>query len=137
PGLRRSSSSCTSFSVKRMPGGQPSTTQPSAGPWLSPQVVTRNRWPNVLCDITTPWLPTRPPVLLYRRFEQGSNGSPGTIDAAFRPMLHFRHNPVLTARPGQIDKKDKKDGGENDADDSGGHGGPSDALGLCDGRGSR
>src|SRR4051794_39113234 len=34
-----------------MPGGQPSTTQPSAGPWLSPQVVTRNRWPNVLCDM--------------------------------------------------------------------------------------
>ena len=33
------------------PGGQPSTTQPSAGPWLSPQVVTRNRWPKVLCDM--------------------------------------------------------------------------------------
>ena len=31
-----------------MRGGQPSTTQPIAGPWLSPQVVTRNRWPKVL-----------------------------------------------------------------------------------------
>src|SRR4029079_8315993 len=34
-----------------MPGGQPSTTQPSATPWLSPNVVTRNRWPKVLWDI--------------------------------------------------------------------------------------
>src|SRR5262249_36237723 len=32
-------------------GGQPSTTQPIAGPWLSPQVVTRKRCPRVLCDI--------------------------------------------------------------------------------------
>ena len=31
-----------------MPGGQPSTTTPNAGPWLSPQVVKRNSWPNVL-----------------------------------------------------------------------------------------
>ena len=34
-------------------GGQPSTTQPIAGPWLSPQVVTRNKWPKLL------WLTTR------------------------------------------------------------------------------
>src|SRR5947207_3124285 len=32
-------------------GGQPSTTQPIATPWLSPKVVTRKRWPNVLKDI--------------------------------------------------------------------------------------
>src|SRR5471032_2066538 len=31
--------------------GQPSTTQPIAGPWLSPKVVTRNKWPNVLKDM--------------------------------------------------------------------------------------
>src|SRR5262245_45145361 len=37
--------------VSGMPGGQPSTTQPIAGPWLSPQVVTRNRWPKVLWDM--------------------------------------------------------------------------------------
>ena len=37
--------------VSARPGGQPSTTQPSAGPWLSPQVVTRKRWPKVLCDM--------------------------------------------------------------------------------------
>ena len=32
-------------------GGQPSTTQPIAGPWLSPQVVTRKRWPKLLWDM--------------------------------------------------------------------------------------
>src|SRR3989304_6055088 len=40
-----------SGAVSGRPGGQPSTTQPIAGPWLSPQVVTRNRWPKVLWDI--------------------------------------------------------------------------------------
>src|SRR5262245_63319479 len=40
-----------SASVSGMPGGQPSTTQPIAGPWLSPKVVTRNIWPNVLNDM--------------------------------------------------------------------------------------
>ena len=32
-------------------GGQPSTTQPIATPWLSPKVVTRNIWPKVLKDM--------------------------------------------------------------------------------------
>ena len=32
-------------------GGQPSTTQPIAGPCDSPQVVKRNIFPNVLNDI--------------------------------------------------------------------------------------
>ena len=32
-------------------GGQPSTTQPIADPWLSPKVVTRKRWPKVLWDM--------------------------------------------------------------------------------------
>ena len=40
--------------IEAMPGGQPSTMAPIAGPWLSPQVVTRKRWPKVLCDIA--WL---------------------------------------------------------------------------------
>src|SRR5215469_12820069 len=35
-----------------MRGGQPSTTQPIAGPWLSPKVVTRNKCPKVLNDIS-------------------------------------------------------------------------------------
>jgi hypothetical protein len=34
-----------------MRGGQPSTTQPIAGPWLSPKLVNRNMWPNVLNDM--------------------------------------------------------------------------------------
>ena len=37
-----------SASVSAMPGGQPSTTQPMAGPWLSPKVVTRNSLPKLL-----------------------------------------------------------------------------------------
>ena len=30
---------------------QPSTTQPIAAPWLSPKVVTRNKWPKLLWDM--------------------------------------------------------------------------------------
>ena len=37
--------------VSGISGGQPSTTQPIAIPWLSPKVVTRNMWPKVLKDI--------------------------------------------------------------------------------------
>ena len=37
--------------VSGISGGQPSTTQPIAIPWLSPKVVTRNMWPKVLWDI--------------------------------------------------------------------------------------
>src|ERR1043166_4139386 len=51
PGLRRSRSAWMSASESGMPGGQPSTTHPIAGPWLSPKVVKRKRWPKVLCDI--------------------------------------------------------------------------------------
>ena len=34
-----------------IPAEQPSTTQPIAAPWLSPKVVTRNRWPKLLWDM--------------------------------------------------------------------------------------
>ena len=37
--------------VSGISGGQPSTTQPIAIPWLSPKVVTRNMWPKVLKDM--------------------------------------------------------------------------------------
>src|SRR5690349_12230425 len=40
-----------SASTRGISGGQPSTTQPIAIPWLSPKVVTRNRWPKVLWDM--------------------------------------------------------------------------------------
>jgi hypothetical protein len=51
PGRRRSRSCWMSSLVSGISGGQPSTTQPIAIPWLSPKVVTRNMWPKVLKDI--------------------------------------------------------------------------------------
>src|SRR6185295_15682307 len=51
PGLRLSRKRWMSEASSGMRGGQPSMTQPIAGPWLSPQVVTRNKCPKVLCDI--------------------------------------------------------------------------------------
>src|SRR4051812_21948414 len=45
-----------SASVSGMRGGQPSTTQPIAAPWLSPKLVNRKRWPKVLKDIGVPLL---------------------------------------------------------------------------------
>src|SRR6218665_954694 len=48
PGRRRSRAVCMSASDKGMPGGQPSITQPMAGPWDSPKLVTANRVPKVL-----------------------------------------------------------------------------------------
>ncbi len=51
PGFLRSSQCWISPASRGTPGGQPSITQPRAGPWLSPQVVTRSRWPKVLWDI--------------------------------------------------------------------------------------
>jgi hypothetical protein len=40
-----------SFSETAIFGGQPSTTQPIAGPWDSPHVVNLNSFPKVLNDI--------------------------------------------------------------------------------------
>src|ERR1700737_691739 len=47
PGRRRSSQGWMSASASARRGGTPSTTQPIAGPWLSPQVVNRNRLPKL------------------------------------------------------------------------------------------
>ena len=47
PGLRLSRSFCMSSALSVSPDGQPSITQPIAGPWDSPQVVSLNRVPNV------------------------------------------------------------------------------------------
>src|SRR5690348_12390017 len=55
PGLRRSSQYWISLSASGMRGGVPSTTQPMAGPWLSPQVVNRKTLPKLLPA-------TRPPL---------------------------------------------------------------------------
>src|SRR5512135_3393984 len=43
-----------SAASSRIHGGQPSTTQPIAAPWLSPKEVNRKRWPNVLNDMVVP-----------------------------------------------------------------------------------
>src|SRR6185312_11198760 len=51
PGRRRSSSRWMSSTTSGMRGGQPSTTQPIAGPWLSPKLVKRNMRPKVLKDM--------------------------------------------------------------------------------------
>src|SRR3990172_7541076 len=53
PGLLRLSSFCISLSVRSMPGGQPSTTAPRAGPCDSPHVVTLKTWPIEFPDIFT------------------------------------------------------------------------------------
>src|SRR4029453_11346464 len=51
PGRRRSSSGWMSASDSVIPGGQPSITQPMAGPCDSPKLVTWKRWPKVLPDM--------------------------------------------------------------------------------------
>src|SRR3989344_4522265 len=47
PGRRLSSATCISSSVIRIPGGQPSTTTPTAPPWDSPKVVILNNCPKL------------------------------------------------------------------------------------------
>ncbi len=53
-------------------GGQPSTTTPSAGPWDSPHVVKRNRWPKLLWDMGA--LRERLVRVVYDRVRHASNG---------------------------------------------------------------
>src|SRR6516225_9953597 len=52
PVRRRSTSCWMSASVSGSPGGQPSTMQPMAGPWLSPKVVTVKSLPMLLPDMS-------------------------------------------------------------------------------------
>src|SRR3546814_6222969 len=58
PVARRARSWAKSPAAIAMSGGQPSTTQPIAGPCDSPKVVTRNRCPNVF-KRTLPFRPRR------------------------------------------------------------------------------
>src|SRR6266545_2060184 len=51
PGLRRASQDCTCSTSNVWPDEQPSTTQPTATPWLSPNVVTQKLRPKVLPSI--------------------------------------------------------------------------------------
>ena len=48
------------FRGNASPGGQPSTTQPIAGPWLSPKVVTVKSFPKELLDTDRSLLSRRP-----------------------------------------------------------------------------
>src|SRR5580704_9946283 len=56
PVRRRSTSGWMSASDSSMSGGQPSTMQPSASPWLSPKLVTLKSLPKVLPDTGLPFL---------------------------------------------------------------------------------
>src|SRR6185503_13719494 len=67
PGLRRSRSGWMSASESAIPGGQPSITQPIAGPCDSPKVVTVKSVPRVLPDMVFA-------VYCIRRFVNGSRG---------------------------------------------------------------
>ncbi len=51
PVRRGSRSAWMSASEISRPGGQPSTIAPTAGPWLSPKVVTQKERPIVLPDM--------------------------------------------------------------------------------------
>src|ERR1700687_491186 len=52
PGRRLSRWAWMSATSSGIRGGEPSTTQPIADPWLAPKLVNRKRWPNVLNDMT-------------------------------------------------------------------------------------
>src|SRR5205807_10361244 len=97
-----------SLSRKGMPGGQPSTTQPIAGPWLSPKVVTRKRWPNVLKDmgcqlpacasspvrlrqISHAW---RAPLTVTRQLISRENVDDALVDRIVRRILWNRQRQV-------------------------------------------
>src|SRR5882672_8162716 len=75
-----------SSTVSGSSGGQPSTTQPIATPWLSPKVVTRNMWPKVLKDIAlrSPALPKISNVVT--RSEASNNLS--FVMAGLVPAIH-------------------------------------------------
>src|SRR6201989_1174630 len=73
-----------SASDSEIRGGQPSTTQPIAAPWLSPQVVTRNNWPKLLCDMRAYRHTLAPPPLAGGGRGEGA----GTFTAS---SLHDRN----------------------------------------------
>ena len=80
PGRRRSSQGWMSASLSARPGGQPSTTAPMAGPWLSPQVVKRKTRPKLL------------QLIRHRRAVEGGGIGGGArgrrIDVGAKPLGH-------------------------------------------------
>src|ERR1700752_4696771 len=98
-----------SASVSGMRGGQPSTTQPIAAPWLSPKVVTRKRWPKVLNDMGF-----HPPACGSPRAGRGQMGSgiareqisrkdidPPLLDGIVRRVLPRRELEMRDERAGR------------------------------------
>src|SRR5215471_7607586 len=75
--------------VRGMRGGQPSTTQPIAAPWLSPNVVTRKRWPKVLNDMQSR-LRNEPRWRLYEPNRQSCKAMPDPHEGAV-PVRRKRH----------------------------------------------
>src|SRR3989338_6653529 len=75
PGRRLSSATCISSSVISIPGGQPSTTTPTAPPWDSPKVVILNNCPKLFPAIFEYYTlgaflrcwgpPSRPPATVF------------------------------------------------------------------------
>src|SRR5688572_6491382 len=87
PVRRRSTSAWRSDSLKARPGGQPSTMQPSAGPWLSPNVVTVNSLPMELPDIQ----------LLSRQHEHSSASALEVEPGEWHLRVSTRQQPLGVA----------------------------------------
>ena len=111
-----------SASDRDIRGGQPSTTQPIAGPWLSPQVVTRNRWPKLLWDTgvsrsavhpASSGSPAAPPAAPARRSAPASHaarrhtgqaGPDAAASMARTPVRLRREQPRFGRQPGHRDR---------------------------------
>src|SRR5690606_42035878 len=83
PVARRARSWTKSSGASAIPGGQPSITQPIAGPCDSPKVVTRNRWPKVFNSF-----PSGSEQAAGRRRRRGGRRCP--IPARVRPFADPR-----------------------------------------------
>src|SRR5215510_3801794 len=86
-----------------MRGGQPSTTQPIAGPWLSPKVVTRKSWPKVLKDMGCTGSPVSYPAGLTgsndRRLRGRRNERYSSLPASL--FVRLNHDLNIPVKPGQ------------------------------------
>src|SRR5262249_35073537 len=83
--------------VSGMRAGQPSTTQPIAGPWLSPKVVTLKRWPKVLNDIEFRSTPCRSPRGCRGQIPapKSVNGARAAFDEDARSGSRVPREPLL------------------------------------------
>src|SRR5262245_43299191 len=113
-----------SASVSAMRGGQPSTTQPIAAPWLSPKVVTRKRWPKVLNDIGF-----HPPACGSPRAGRGQMGR-SAIAGERCARKHIDHALVDGIMRGILGRGELEMGDERAGGDAmgGDHGVPIDSL---------